>query len=68
MNINDTFKSLKQADKDYLMAAFDDLISRYVKLDNNRFIGCHCGDELELNVEETNGYWFCGTVKNANIS
>jgi len=63
MSINDTFKSLNQVDKDCLMYAFDNLIAQYVKLPDNRFFGCHCGDDPGLIVEETNGYWFLGTIK-----
>lgn len=61
--INKAFKELTTEERHALMEAFDNLIPFYVKLSNNRFLGAHCGDDSSLIVEETNGYWFVGTIK-----
>jgi hypothetical protein len=67
--LNDIYKTLSPSEKDYLMEAFDNLVPRYLTLANNRFLGVHCGDDPDLNVEESvNGYWFIGTLKNAQTS
>ena len=61
--INEAFKEVNPLDRDALMEAFDNLIPFYVKLSNNRFLGAHVGDDPGLTVEETNGYWYVGTIK-----
>ena len=61
--INEAFKELNPTDRDALMEAFDNLTPFYVRLSNNKFLGAHVGDDPNLVIEATNGYWFLGTIK-----
>lgn len=54
---------LSKLDRAQLKYAFDNMLPAIFPLSNGRFIGVHCLDDLTINIEWHNEYWFVGTMK-----
>ncbi len=61
--LEDSIKALEKLDRAQLKQAFDNMLPAIFPLANGRFIGCHCPDFDNINIEWTNSYYYLGTMK-----
>lgn len=60
--IRELLDKLPSEDRKMLMYAFENLMTKFVVLEDNVFIGVNVSHLPNLKIEEEAGYWACGKV------
>lgn len=63
MSVKSKLEEISPEDRKRLLYAFNGKFCQVVILDDNTFIGVHCGYVTNIIIEEQQGAWATGTIK-----